>query len=299
MSVSSQPKDRTSDVLDSMVESVLNLEDPAEEVEEETVADDKAEEETVSEFQSRHEANTMTDHVTFAPPPPEPENPEFAKFKREVHRSNRLIEALKSQIVALKADKQPQSPTDKQQLKILNEKLDSEIEKVKLAVGQCVRRPSWQQLALDQIALPTTLEEDDIPKLIFCPRIKESSVLASSSSLQFEGKLLEENAALKSQQHQIEDEMQTKDQVACCLQRKIKLLHTELIRVVKENERLVKNLQYLESCNSEINDKLRSYKENTEQLEENLNQMSFSLERLQLELCATQKERQQQLGKIK
>jgi hypothetical protein len=264
MSVS-QSNDRTSAVIGGMVESVLHLNEPTEEVEEEI--DEGEEEATVtSELRSRNEICTMTDPVIFAPPPPEPENPEFAKFKREIQRSNRLIEALKAQIVALKTDKQPQTNADKQQLKILKEKLDSEIEKVKLAVGQCVRRASWQQLALDQIALPTTLEEDDIPKLIFCPRIKESLALASSSSLQFEGKLLEENATLKNRHNQIQDEMVTKDQVTCCLQRRIKLLQTELIRVVKENEtmvreneRMVKNLKYLECCNSETNEKLRYF----------------------------------------
>lgn len=219
------------------------------------------------------------------------ENRRILKIKQQVAKQNNFINELKKNIRLLEATT-PKSIADREKLTFMKNRLDKENELLKSILNKLIGEqkqsgnPDWERIRLCSEPLDDLCRNPwmlgNVP--ILDQRFSFDSTLSSLSSYaQVGGESLsmDENTS-----DRLKKELMNRDRVIDILQSRIDALTADVIKVKKDNEAILdKTPRQTKFCEADMLNRLKFYKENTDALERNLNQMGAALNVIRSELC--------------
>ncbi|XP_065078741.1 cingulin [Ochlerotatus camptorhynchus] len=221
------------------------------------------------------------------------DNRRILKIKQQVAKQNNFINELKKNIRLLEA-MTPKSISDREKLAFLRSRLDKENELLNNLLSKLIGEqkqsdsPVWEQIRLCSEPLDDFSRNPwmlgNVP--IFDQCFSFDSTLSSlSSKAQVGG---ESNYLDEDTKNRLKKELMNRDRVIDILQARVEALTADVLNVKKDNEAILdKTPRQTKFCDADIFNRLRFYKENTDALEKNLQQMGAALDVIRSELGTT------------
>lgn len=253
--------------------------------------------------------------------PPIRELTEFEKTSQKIAEHNLVIADLKRRIQAIQC-RTPVSCVEQQELQCLQSCLRKEMKTLNTTIQMAIEKQSENpEQPFGMLEIPTTLEEDQLPHLMFYPpdtfkappkSKKDPSVYVSAKSVVLGDEENEaQNAESKNTEEEIDHEqlqadIRYRDMMIECLQQKMRCLKDEMTKICDISKRqtcLPCPAQKSTSPYSRVQKKICCPAAAVTQLQENalaagcmqeqLDQMATVLNQLQVELSSVQKEREE------
>ncbi|XP_055539048.1 myosin heavy chain, striated muscle [Wyeomyia smithii] len=219
------------------------------------------------------------------------ENRRILKMRQQLAKQNNFIAELKRKIQAL-ASLSPKSISDQEELAFLRSRLEKEKELLKNVLNSI--KIEEQKMNKGQVWKPIPLcsdPSDDVcrnPWMLGNVSTQENrfsydlNISSLSSKIQ-----IDETKAHAGVSERMQKELMNRDRVIEILQNRVDALTSDVLKVRRDNEVILqKTPKQSHFCEADMMHRLRFYKDNTDALERNLNQMGAALSILRSELGA-------------
>lgn len=237
--------------------------------------------------------------------PCEPSHPnkKYLKIKFEIDQQNYVVEKLNYEII-LKG----KCCESEEKLCIMKKNLNREIEKLKemyryaMIQQRMCKNEKWGPIsvsAIDEVQIGSNnspqLECGKKPKF---PKVPSNiSDVSGFSKLEMSESLLSNNECLEDDKFKLQNELLCKDHHVQELQVNLHMTQCEMAKLCRENMAMARKLEHPDPCQkpnkccSDVESRLKFYKENTDMLECNISQMDTALKKLKCELNAVKKDK--------
>ncbi|XP_058820313.1 myosin-10 [Topomyia yanbarensis] len=211
-------------------------------------------------------------------------NRRVMKLKQQLAKQNKYISDLKNKIQTL-AGLTPKSMSDHEELAFLRIRLDKESEQLKTLLKNVIeeqkkdKTQTWEPIPLCSDPFDDVCRNAWVLGNVSTPgqRFSYDSNLSSLSS--------NEQVDSKEMNERFEKEQLKRDRVIEILQNRVDALTADVMKVKRDNDVVLnKTPKQSKFCEADMMNRLRFYKNNTDALERNLNQMGTALNIIRSEL---------------
>ncbi|CAO1371934.1 unnamed protein product [Diamesa hyperborea] len=230
-------------------------------------------------------------------------NKKYLKIKFEIDQQNYVVEKLNYEIIL-----KTKCCESEDKLCIMKKNLNREIEKLKemyryaMVEQRMCKNEKWGPIsvsAIDEVQIVSNNSpQQACGKKPRFPKVPSNiSDVSGFSKLELSESLLSNNECLEDDKFKLQNELLCKDHHVQELQANLHMTQCEMAKLCRENMAMARKLENPDPCQkpvkccSDVEFRLKYYKENTDKLECNISQMDTALKKLKCELEAVKKDK--------